>query len=158
MMTIGARRERIPPAAVVLGGAGLLPLIAGVLLAFAAPDMLGVRVVRVAEVYAALLLSFLGGMHWGLASAALARDPVKLEAPRILGLSVLPSLVGWIALFLPGQYGLLMLAFAFLAVLFLDRATEHLGYAPAWWMLLRIRLTAGVVLLMLLLAAAPGPS
>jgi hypothetical protein len=40
--------------------------------------------------------------------------------------------------------------------LLLDRLIERLGYAPRWWMPLRVRLTVAVVALLLLLATV-GP-
>lgn len=154
-MELRARRlDRMPVEAKILGGGGAIPLLAGVAMAFAAPDPFGFPLVNTVLVYAALILSFLGGIHWGFASAALARDSVELNAPRILGLSILPPLAGWLALLLPAPVAALVLAASFAAVLLLDRATDRLGYVPDWWMRLRVRLTITVVFLLLLLASA----
>jgi hypothetical protein len=151
-----SRIDRLPMPAIVLGVSGAIPLLAGVSVALAAPTAFGFPVVQWVVVYAALVLSFLGGMHWGLASAMLARDPLEVDATRVLALSVLPSLVGWVSVFLPGRLAPAVLAIAFIAVLLLDRLIERLGYAPGWWMPLRLRLTAAVVALLLLLSIA-GP-
>jgi Protein of unknown function (DUF3429) len=153
---LAPRDDQLPTAAMLLGVSGALPLLAGVAVAITTPSPFGIPVVPAVVVYAALILSFLGGMHWGLGSAALLREPANLEATRIFGLSILPPLAGWVAVFLPGRLSPAALTFAFLAVLILDRWIERLGYAPAWWMRLRIRLTAIVVVLLLLLAVA-GP-
>ena len=93
-----------------------------------------------------MILSFLGGIHWGLA--------IGQGGPsyRRLGVGVAPSLVGWVALLL-GAAGLLLLAAAFVAVLGLDVQLTRDGMAPAWFPRLAV-LTAAVVLC-LLLAALP---
>jgi Protein of unknown function (DUF3429) len=154
MESVASRTGRLPPAAMLLGVSGAIPLLAGVAVALAAPTPFGFPVAPSVVAYAALLLSFLGGMHWGLASAALARGLAGPDATRVFGFSVLPSLAGWIALFLPGRLSPAALTIAFLAVLLVDRWLERLGYVPDWWMPLRIRLTAIVVALLLLLAVA----
>lgn len=148
------RRDRTPLEARILGAGGVIPLVAGVVMAFAAPEPFGFPLVRTTLVYAAMILSFLGGIHWGFASSALARNAVELNAPRILGLSVLPPLAGWVALLLPNTFAAPLLAACFASVLLLDRATDRLGYAPRWWMRLRIWLTSVVVVLLLLLSFA----
>lgn len=155
MKLVGTRGERVPLAAVVLGGAGTLPLIIATPVAFWVPQLFDISVLHVAVTYAAVILSFLGGMHWGLASAALARDDHALDAAHVLAFSVVPSLIGWIALLLPGRMGSIVLAFSFMTMLLLDRFMMQLDYAPRWWMRLRVSLTAVVVPLLLLLAFAP---
>ena len=84
--------------------------------------------------------------------AAFARGPVGSAAPRLLGLSVLPAFIGWMVVLLPPIVAAPLLAVAFVGVLLLDRVSEGLGYAPDWWMRLRIRLTSGVVALLVILA------
>jgi hypothetical protein len=148
------RGDRMPPEAKILGAGGVVPLLAGVVMAFAAAEPFGFPLVRTTLIYAAMILSFLGGIHWGFASAAFARNKVELSAPRILGLSVLPPLAGWVALLLPNTFAAPFLAASFASVLLLDRTTDRLGYAPGWWMRLRIRLTSAVVVLLLLLSFA----
>jgi uncharacterized protein DUF3429 len=152
MNLVASRVDRLPPAAIILGAAGALPLLAGVCLALAAPTAFDFPVIHATLAYAALVLSFLGGIHWGLASGVLARDSLEPEATRVLVLSALPPLAGWLGTFLPGRWGPAVLVTAFLAVLLLDHLTERLGYAPGWWMWLRVRLTGIVVALLLLLA------
>ena len=62
-----------------------------------------------------------------------------------LGASVVPSLLGWGAVFLPASVGLLTLAGGFLAMLFFDWHASQQGRAPAWYPRLRWPLTATVV-------------
>jgi hypothetical protein len=146
------RTNRTPPEAKILGVGGAIPLLAGVVIVLAVRDPFGIPLVRIILAYAAVILAFLGGIHWGFASAALARSTVELDAPRILGLSVLPPLASCVGVVLPTAFGALFLASAFILVLLLDRTSERLGYTPFWWMKLRVRLTVTVVLLLLLLA------
>ncbi len=145
-------RPPIPLPAMILGGAGVVPLFLSVIMAAVVPDVFGLPLIRVAIVYSAVILSFLGGMYWGMASSALVAQPVASEPPGMLGWSVVPALLGWIAAFLPPPIGASALAVMFIAVLFLDRRCVLLRYVPEWWMRLRIRLTAAMVAILLLLA------
>ena len=152
MDPLASRASQIPPEAQILGLGGIIPLLAGVVMHAAAPKALGFPLAQTILTYAALILSFLGGIHWGFASAAFARGPVGSAAPRLLGLSVLPAFIGWMVVLLPPIVAAPLLAVAFVGVLLLDRVSEGLGYAPDWWMRLRIRLTSGVVALLVILA------
>jgi len=58
--------------------------------------------------YSAIILSFLGGIHWGVA----VRDS-EWSNPRRLCLCMLPSLLGWLALLLPVKAGLMLLLVAY---------------------------------------------
>lgn len=142
----------IPLPAIILGSAGVVPLALGVIMAAVTPDVFGLPLIRIAIVYAAVILSFLGGMYWGMASSALVARPGASEPPGILGWSVVPALLGWIAAFLPPPVGASALAVMFIAVLLLDRRCVLLRYVPGWWMRLRIGLTAAMVVVLLLLA------
>ena len=104
--------------------------------------------------YAAIILSFLGGMWWmaGLLSG--------LRAGWVYGLAIVPSLIGWAAL-LPWSAGwnwpgpsLVVLALALLASPLVDRTlARHVAF-PAGWLRLRVLMTSGLGFLTLLIAAA----
>lgn len=151
MDSLASRTAQIPPEAKILGLGGLVPLVAGVAVHAAMPEPLGYPLAQTVLAYATLILSFIGGIHWGFASAAFARGPVGSAAPRLLGLSVLPAFVGLLVLLLPSLVAAPLLAVAFVGVLLLDRVSEGLGYAPDWWMRLRIQLTGGIIVLLLIL-------
>ncbi len=85
--------------------------------------------------YSAIILSFLGGIRWGM---ALRDDPVDHVS---LGFSVVPSLAGWFALFLPASLGVPVLLVAYCAQGAWDSVSIHSGKAPAWFAELRIWLT-----------------
>ena len=60
--------------------------------------------------YGAVLLSFLGGIRWGLAMGARKQESTR----RIFAMSVAPVLVGWFSLMLPAPhlFAVQLLAFA----------------------------------------------
>ncbi len=129
-----------PP--LILGPAGLLPQIVALAVALWAPVEWRFAGVTAAQFYAAAILSFLGGVWWGL--AARAHDP-----PRWTWIaSVLPSLWAAAALFAL-QWGwndavLLALAAGLLAALIGDRALRREGLMPEWLWRLRVRLSVGL--------------
>jgi len=97
-MTTGPGRpsSELPAYATALGYGGLLPFIACDLSMLLLPDA-GMRHVagRVLVGYGAVILSFLGGVHWGL----VLRGPSP-RAGGLLAIGVLPSLIGWLTLLL----------------------------------------------------------
>jgi hypothetical protein len=135
------------PEAWALGLAGLLPFVlgaAGVWLlnldwsALAATALL---------TYAAVIVSFLGGIHWGLAMR-------QVRAPRgWLIWGVLPSVLAWAGLLLNSAWGLLLMA----ASLILCYVVDCQIYRPLQlgrWLILRGLLTFVAVLSCLAAAAA----
>ena len=133
----------IPPAPLWLGLAGLLPFAAAAAGALLLPaDQQGLAL-RALLAYGAVILSFLGGVRWGL---AIREAETAALLPR-LAWSVTPSLLGWVALLLPPQPGLMLLAAGFVAALLADwRAAE----APGWYRRLRLPLSAGAILAMII--------
>ncbi len=153
---LGSRHgERIPAAAGWLGGNGALPFAIAAGAIWFAPAPFATMAVPVVVVYAAVILSFLGGLVWGAvcAAAAATDEPWSDKSSRLLALSVIPALVGWGATFLPAPYPLLVMAAAILAVLLIDWRLAVANIVPAWWMKLRWRLSLGVAALLLLAAA-----
>ena len=137
--TLSVTASRFPPpstAARVLGLAGLLPFIAGAAgLALLRQSGLQAWAGMALVAYAALIASFLGGIHWGLAMSD--HEPVGLR----LGWGVAPSLLAWIALLLPVSLGLLLMAVLLVVCYAVDRRL----YASAGlssWLGLRVQLTS----------------
>ncbi|GAA4896453.1 DUF3429 domain-containing protein [Ferrimonas pelagia] len=92
--------------------------------------------------YSALILSFLGGVHW---SQAVLSKPNVMQAY----VAMLPSLIGWCALLLlPESAALWLLCAAYLFILLYDMHTLDM---PDGYLSLRIALTTLVVLCHLLL-------
>jgi hypothetical protein len=144
------RLSAAPPAARALGLAGLLPFVGLVAIALAGPEAARVPALALLADYGALILSFMGGCRWGLASAGLG------EGPRWwpLGVSVVPALLAFGALALGGPVGLIVLALGLLALFAADVSLTRAAGAPTWWPGLRLPLTAGAAICLLAGAAA----
>ena len=143
----------IPPIARLLGLSGLLPQLAAVALLLSGDSQSRFSALAIAYAYAAIILSFLGGLWWGL--AARTDSP-----PRWLWFaSVAPSLIAlvtawpWmVGLRWPGP-SLVVLGISLIAALLVDRALVRAGIAPPGWMALRIPLSLGLGVLTMLAAA-----
>jgi hypothetical protein len=147
-------QTRVPSAAKWLGALGTLPFI---FLAIAGPLLDGPfqeRAFFALAAYGAVILSFLGGIHWGLEITGFGPAQSNSTNSRRLAYSVVPSLIGWGALFLPRPHGLLFLAVAFACLLVLDSQASQKAQAPAWYLRLRWPLTAVVVASLMLGALA----
>ncbi|WP_179380065.1 DUF3429 domain-containing protein [Jannaschia marina] len=139
---------RIPTSALLLGLAGLLPFVWGILtirfdpLAARTVEWIGPRFIGpyVGLFYGSVILSFMSGVLWGFATRAKGQ-----VAATGYGLSVLPAL--W-AFFMTGggpTSAAVALIAGFVGLLGLDWLFWQQGLAPKWWMKLRFILTAGVV-------------
>ncbi|NBC21650.1 MAG: DUF3429 family protein [Alphaproteobacteria bacterium] len=155
---IRRRAFSIPPVPLMLALAGLLPFFAG---AFAIHGFAG-DVARQASaklvliLYAAVILSFLGGVRWGVEMTVRPGSP----RPLPLSLSVIGALAGW-ALAWQGALGglhpwqFLVLAGLFAAHWLWDlRASTDL---PAWYDGLRTIASFGAILALLAGWAAGSP-
>lgn len=108
----------------------------------------------VCATYLAIILSFLGGAWWGLASRGASRGDWPRPIAAVLAASVLPSLAAWTALLIDRASGLMLLGLLFLAVLPGDAWLTRGGLAPAWWLALRVPLSLGMAALALVAGAA----
>lgn len=139
------RRRKAPAIALAMGYGGLLPFFAA-----AAASWLVVAdwPARVQLVYAAVILSFVGAVHWGRAVAG-------ASAPSAYAWSVVPALVGWFAALMPPAVGLAAMAASF-AVLRLAERRWVDDFLPGWFRRLRDHLSIGAVaaLILTLLAVA----
>ena len=140
--------QTIPRAPLILGLAGLLPFVWGALTVLV-PDLglwtaqtLGPRFAGpyVMLFYGAVILSFMSGVLWGFAAKA-----EGTLATTGYALSVIPAL--W-AFFMTGggpTSAGMNLIFGFAGLLLLDLQFARWGLAPAWWMPLRLLLSAVVI-------------
>jgi hypothetical protein len=129
-----------------LGYAGLLPFVAGALLVWLVRAEVHAYVSLALSAYAALILSFLGGIHWGLAM----RSPQPGHVGLIWG--VVPSLVAWPAAVMPPDAGLVIQGLMFIACYAVDRQL-YPQQGVAGWLTLRFRLSAVAALACFLGAA-----
>ena len=116
-----------------LGYAGLLPFVACAGAAHA-PHPAAALALQALAAYAAVIVSFLGGIHWGFGFVHRASG----WAPYAWG--VTPSLLAWSALVLPVGQGLLLLAATLVLALAVDRRT-YPRYGASAWLGLRLQLT-----------------
>lgn len=92
--------------------------------------------------YGAVILSFLGALHWGVAMAISNLSVTKRNF--MLGWSVTPALVAWIAVLMPQTYGLVILSVFFVLAFLIDNTLSQTIAFPAWFIPLRFRLTVVV--------------
>ena len=142
-MSDGQARDQIPSSALALGLAGLIPFAAGALslwvpLGPLTPE-LGLKLV---VSYGAIILSFLGGIRWG---TAIGPYDARRQG-REFAASVLGSLAGLAAIFLPSVPALTLLIAGFLMQALWDVTSVEAGRLPSWFGKLRMLLTAGVVI------------
>lgn len=131
-----------------LGYAGLVPfillpslmwLVDTELLPFVAMALIG---------YASTIVSFLGGVHWGI--GFMKGD----AAPRFHVIwGVVPSLFAWVALMMPAYAALPLLGLVVVACYVVDSKT-YPNAGLAGWLALRLRLTVVATLSCVLGAAA----
>jgi hypothetical protein len=145
----------IPSIALQLGLGGLIPFYASAFATLTEDAGLSRLGFTAFSIYAAAILSFLGGVRWG---AEMLRAPDRPSAARLV-FSVLPAIAGWaLALYaITGPHALgAAAAFAGLFALqyVWDLRAARDAAAPAWYPLLRQILTGGVMLACLLLPIA----
>jgi hypothetical protein len=130
----------------LLGFAGLVPFVAGVAALLLSDDPRAIDVAtRSLTVYAAVIASFLGAVHWGIAAEV---DDARRRAHLRWG--VTPALAAWVLLLLPAPAALLGFALLFGMIL----AVDHMVLPALDDDYRRLRLQLTVVVVVLLLAAA----
>lgn len=119
-----------------LGQLGLAPFVLGAVLVWLGlePD-LHAFVTQALSAYAGLIVSFLGGIHWGLG--------FRMTAPpaTLFVWGVVPSLVAWLAVSMPASAGLVVHGAMLVACYLVDRRVYPV-HGAAQWLVLRFRLSA----------------
>lgn len=122
-----------------LGYSGLIPFFVLSVVAAIADGETAVQAARALLLYAAIILSFMGGVVWGRGLAGM-RDESMVAS---LVISVVPSLVAWVGAVLGGTVGVWLCCLGLIGLLVHDVRTRAL---PEWFRQLRIHLTVGAVL------------
>lgn len=92
--------------------------------------------------YGAVIISFLGAIHWGLEYAE--TQPLRERTRFRYGMGLAASIIAWPTLFLPVEYALTTQFMAFVALYFADSRAATRGWAPQWYGTYRFLLTAMV--------------
>ncbi|MGC6531142.1 MAG: DUF3429 domain-containing protein [Candidatus Puniceispirillaceae bacterium] len=128
-----------------LGYAGLLPFVflalaslMGLHLPFAPSQALLIG-------YGAVILTFVGALHWGAQMAS--------GAPSSWAFiwSVIPSLMGWVALMVPAGFAALIIIIGLITCWAIDRRAIAKGIWPSWMGSMRTILTAIACLSMMVI-------
>ena len=93
--------------------------------------------------YGAIILSFIGALHWGLAMSL----PELSERQRsaLFLWSVVPALIAWPAVLFSPPIAAPLLVFGFIAHYLQDRRLARQATLPGWYLPLRLRLTSVAV-------------
>lgn len=134
----------------LLAALGVLPFVAATVALLSPATHIRIPAIAGMVTYAAVILSFLGGIEWGVAlndpyAGAPRAEKDRLRATALV-LSVIPSLAGWGVLWLPSPQWQLGSALAlFVAVWVGDLMLARRGLLPSWFVDLRTAITAAVV-------------
>ena len=122
----------------LLGHLGLLPFVAGAALVWVVNAEAHPYATLALSSYAAVIVSFLGGIHWGLA--------FRLSAPpaSLFVWGVVPSLVAWLAVMMPAWAGLVVHGVMLVVCYLVDRRV-YPAQGLAQWLTLRFRDRKSVV-------------
>lgn len=138
-----------PQHVALLGYSGLLPFMAcGAAIIFF-PEDSGFAA-RALLAYGAVILSFVGALHWGFAmNLQELSEQQRLQAYLW---SVIPALLAWPALVIDSvAMGSVLLVAGFLANFWRDVCLTRVSVLPGWYLPLRLRLTAVACLCLLAL-------
>jgi hypothetical protein len=126
----------------LLGYAGLIPFVAMALACWVVdPSWLG-DFIKGQLAYGVIILSFLGGVHWG---ATILSGELSIERTRrSLLWGVTPPLLAWLAT-MTGGFGFAVLMAGFIAAYQVDKRAFAWYRMPDWLIGLRFRLTCVVV-------------
>jgi Protein of unknown function (DUF3429) len=128
----------IPPIVRWLGYGGLLPflVLAGVVWVDKSYNSLWREALFS---YGAVILSFVGALHWGFAMSLPGMTAQQRTGSFVW--SVVPALMGWVALLLTPKYAGALLVIGFLIHFWQDWRLVTTVNLPAWYLPMRLRLT-----------------
>ncbi|CEI67509.1 hypothetical protein FVEN_g5611 [Fusarium venenatum] len=92
--------------------------------------------------YGAVIISFLGAIHWGLEYAE--KSPSLKRTRFRYGMGLASSVIAWPTVMLPVEYALTTQFMAFVGLYFADSRAATKGWAPRWYGSYRFLLTAMV--------------
>ncbi|KAI0121316.1 hypothetical protein BJ170DRAFT_644459 [Xylariales sp. AK1849] len=104
--------------------------------------------------YGAVIISFLGAIHWGLEYAE--KQPLRERTRFRYGVGLLAPVIAWPTLLMPWQFAMTTQFAAFVGLYFADSRAAVRGWAPHWYGTYRFVLTAivGVAIMISLIGRA----
>jgi hypothetical protein len=140
--------RKLPSIAMLLGIGGLIPFLVCALGALANPPPNDELSLMALIAYGAVILAFLGGVHWGFGLEEAGTATGDVQRARF-GLGVLPSLMGWVALLVAilsySRVALAFLTLGYILTTMVEARASRYGYMPRGYMGLRWVLSAIVV-------------
>lgn len=127
-----------PPLVARLAYLALAPFITGAALVWMVDADLHSLAAAALSAYAAVVLSFIGAIHWGLGMRDVAPDP------RLFLWGVVPSIVAWLAALTDPRFGIPVQSAMLIACYLVDRSV-YPKKGVGSWLPLRLRLTVGAV-------------
>jgi hypothetical protein len=140
----------VPPVPLWLGAGGLIPFVILTVAVWISAEAYRIMAYEWLRTYAAVVLSFVGALHWGF--AMLHPKMTAHERNTVMAWSVVPALVAWLALLAPLRHGLAVTAAMFALHYAMDRAFIHRFELPDWYLPLRGGLTVVVIVCLTLTA------
>ncbi|KQT44549.1 hypothetical protein ASG43_14580 [Aureimonas sp. Leaf454] len=124
----------------ILGIGGLIPFVVGTALVLSNSGIMAQPDLEFAvSAYAAVILSFLGGIRWGAALNETGR-----QSPVTVALSVLPSIAAWVMVLIPAPWNFVGFALAFIVQGVWDVTAIRDGRIRTPWFA-RVRLVLTIV-------------
>ncbi|NDA08732.1 MAG: DUF3429 domain-containing protein [Alphaproteobacteria bacterium] len=135
--------EKASPTALLLGWGGVIPFVATALAFHYGPPYLAIAALQAGTIYGAVIITFIGAVHWGFAM----RHPQGHSFYYIW--SVIPSLLMAGGLMLAPIFRPALLIMGLALVWGVDMMITRAGMLPRWYMKLRhgLTLVAGASLL-----------
>jgi Protein of unknown function (DUF3429) len=122
------------PVAFRLGYLALLPFVIGAALVWIVREQAHPYVTSALSAYAAVVLAFIGGIHWGFGFAQAHAQP------RLFVWGVVPALVAWVAVVMQPYAGLVVHGVMLVVCYLVDRKV-YPALGAARWLTLRFRLS-----------------
>ncbi len=128
---------REPIFAAWIGYVGLIPFLTLAFAIWLLPQAFFLQLHQALLSYAAIILSFMGAIHWGLAMAA------KEFVGRLqFAISVIPALIAWFASLTSPTWNYSILLITFVCLCIFDNYMVKILRAPRWYPVLCIPLTS----------------
>jgi hypothetical protein len=140
----------MPWLAILLSVLGLVPFIICGLAALEPDPVTAAPMLSALIGYAAVILAFIGGIHWGFELQASGADTGARRAR--LGLGIVPPLLGWVALLLPlviaPWISLILLIAVYIGTVLIEREAAKRELLPPRYLWLRWGFTLVAVAMM----------